>query len=241
MVELVRGVWLFMFLAAFAGCRTTSVATDSGVPDYEHLQLVYDVNSQYRSLPLTPQLAVGLDSELNLAEELSVDETSLDDGTSQAEGWKGVRLQIDYPHPDGFPGLARATLRLTTRPDPVYSPIDGQPFQNQEAPLELDTLSARACDDELWTLDIPRQQLNSLIGELNSSGFFRSQLRPEVGTRLAVKIDGQTPVDRNWTPEPRLDEFVHRVHTAGHLRGFVSRDADLPINPSIAQTGWSAN
>jgi len=213
--------------------------TESGVPDYEHLQLVYDVNSQFRSLPLTSQLVAGLNGESSLADELGLDDASLSEATSQSEGWKGVRLQIDYPHPDGFPGLARATLRLTTRPDPVYSPIDGRPFQYQEAPLEIDTLSARACDDELWTLDIPRQQLNALVAELNSNGFFRSQLRPEVGTRLAVQIDGHSPVERNWTPEPQLDEFVHRVHTIGHLRGFVSRDAKLPDNQGIAQTAWS--
>jgi len=234
-VDSVRGLWMFVMLAALVGCRTPSVATESGIPDYEHLQLVYDVNSQFRSLPLTSQFVTGLQGESSLADELGLDEKSVAETPSQSEGWKGVRLQIDYPHPDGFPGLARATLRLTTRPEPVYSPIDGRPFQIQEAPLELDTLSARACDDELWTLDIPRQQLNALVAELNSNGFFRSQLRPEVGTRLAVQIDGHSPVERNWTPEPQLDEVVHRVHTAGHLRGFVSRDADR----TVTQTSWS--
>ena len=239
MVDPVRGLWMFVVLAALAGCRTPSVATDSGIPDFEHLQLVYDVNSQFRSLPLTSQFVTRLNGESALEDDLELDETPLDPAPSQSEGWKGVRLQIDYPHPDGFPGLARATLRLTTRPEPVYSPIDGQPFQNQETPLELDTLSARVCDDELWTLDIPRQQLNALVAELNSNGFFRSQLRPEVGTRLSVQIDGHSRVERNWTPEPQLDEVVHRVHTLGHLRGFVSRDAELPDSRAITQTAWS--
>ena len=107
--------------------------------------------------------------------------------------WSTTSLVLLYPIPDGDAKLARATLQLE-RTDP-----DKQNSNPHRATLEL---------------DFPKQQLDLLLFDLAHSGFFERQTRPAADVQLQVEIDrGRTA--KQWTREPRLDDFIDRVLQEG--------------------------
>lgn len=218
MAPLVRLCLLTALAAGLAGCKSARIeqAAETGELQYRDVQLVYDVNGRYRDLPLS------------------------DPGVEQADHaeirhpWKSVRLQVDYPHPEGIPEIARATLRLSMQSDSVYTPVDASVFHRGDTvPPDLASETRPMCDDEIWILDIPRAQLDTLLVDLNEGGFFQSQMPNEVGTRLEVRIDGGRTA-KTWMAEPRLDAFVHRIRTDGRLSGFVTCGQPLD-GPAIAK------
>jgi hypothetical protein len=216
---LVRLCLLTALAAGLAGCKSARIAqaADTGELKYRDVQLVYDVNGRYRDLPIS-------EPGVELAEHEA----------ESRHQWKSVRLQVDYPHPEGIPEVARATLRLSMKSDSVYTPVDASVFhQGDIVPPDLASETRPMCDDEIWILDIPRPQLDSLLVELNEAGFFQSQMPNEVGTRLEVRIDGGRTA-KTWMAEPRLDDFVHRIRTDGRLSGFVTCGQPLD-GPAIAK------
>lgn len=215
------------------GCRLPHRVgkTETGAPRYDRINLVYDMNARYRDLPL-------FDGRLQRV-------AFSNDSTPQVpQRWKGARLSITYPHPEGASDTARATLRLSgadaqaaaqekfaeAKPgwmEKLHEPADF--FSRQEqAP---DTSIAALHSDEVWVLDFPRSELDLLLADLAQSGFFETQVRETPGTHLDVRIDsGRTT--KAWTPEPRFDDFVNRVYAEGRLSGFVAGDAKHESDPS---------
>lgn len=215
---------LAILACAFVGCRTGGrlAVTETGAPQYNQVNLVYELNGESRDIPL----------EAGGVAPASYSAASAKPG----ERWTLARLSIQYPHPDGMPGMARATLRLSGhtsnergRGTEASAPLVGRLWELPElfstAP-ESDQLTLTAArDDEVWVLDFPKPQLDLLLADLGKSGFFESQTRTDAGTRLEVAIDrGKTT--KPWTPEPRLDDFIARVHSEGRLSGFISRSAE---------------
>jgi len=216
--------WAFALtaLTLFAGCQSSRLAQRSDTPaaEFREVQLTYDVSGQYREIPLetsTVQLAGA--------------------GQKSLERWSSAKLSIQYPHPEGKADLARATLRLSghvTRPavsprsghSPTGATLSELPeLFGSESGEDFALPSAR--DDEIWVLDFPKQQLDLLMADLRHNGFFDSQTRPDPGTRLEVTVEGHRTA-KSWTPEPRLDDFVARVHEEGRLSGFASRQSGQP-------------
>ena len=112
---------------------------------------------------------------------------------SDQRAWSTKSLVLLYPIPYGDAELARATLQLE-RTD--QNEQNSNPHQ---ATLEL---------------DFPKQQLDLLLFDLAHSGFFERQTRPAADVQLQVEIDrGRTA--KQWTREPRLDDFIDRVLRAG--------------------------
>lgn len=208
-----------------AGCQLSHRVrqTDTGAADYRRCNIAYDLNARYRDLPLVDD---------------TVQPASIGDAAPATMRWKGARLTITYPHPDGTPSMARATLRLSGGDEPVLRPVSGTAdaaptwMQRLHDPVELfadrpepppATLTALHTD-EIWILDIPRSEVDLLLADLSQSGFFSSQARPDRGTYVDVQVDaGRT--QKTWTPDSRLDEFVHRVYGQGRLSGFVAANA----------------
>ena len=216
----------------FCGCQTVPkhLARKSQAP-FQEVRLVYDLSGQYRDIPLNRS---GID--------LVSDEQPATRGP--LERWTSARLQNQYPHPEGRAEMARATLRLSghlTTSRKTQPATNGSPYLPHVVELpELfsaddgdDFALPSARDDEVWILDFPRQQLDLLMADLKSAGFFDSQLRTDPGTRLEVELDHQK-TSKSWTPEPRLDDFIARVHKEGRLSGFVSR-SDPPPDSFAAQ------
>lgn len=218
-------VGLLLGCCLLAGCRIPPRlgVTDTGSPRYDRAMVVYELNGTQRPLPLS-------------ADEIS---PAGFEGRSPFEepvpsAWASARLAIQYPHPDGDTEMARATLRLSSRP---FEPADPM-AEAQGKVFGLDLLSTRSFgtpendttiadasgtypDDEIWVLDFPKQQLDLLLVDLAHGGFFEDQLRSASDARIDVQIDrGRTR--KSWTSEPRLDHFVARVYREGRLGGFVS-------------------
>jgi hypothetical protein len=239
-------VWVLTLSLALSavGCKTPAMlgSSDAPISDYREVELTYDVSGQYRDIPLdTP-----------LIQTASLESTGLgmSGSDSRASGkplerWTSAQLSIQFPHPEGKPDLARATLRLAghlAKPATPKSPsrasgngssatISNLPdLFGSEAGDELTLPSAR--DDEIWVLDFPKQQLDLLLADLRRAGFFENQTRTDPGTRLEVTLEGSR-ISKAWTPEPRLDDFLARVHEEGRLSGFAARTT-APQSPVVA-------
>ena len=221
----------------FAGCRLGHrvATTATGAPRYNRINVVYDLNASFRDLPLEGGLQPVSYSTVSSP---SVSCSTADQDTS-LHRWKGARLSITYPHPDGSHEMAQATLRLSSHAARQSKPPRGEkqkPAWTHELQDPAEVFSTaddshpatiRALHDEVWVLDFPKAELDLLVADLARAGFFESQVREDHGTHLDVQIDwGRTT--KTWTPEPRLDEFVNRVHGHGRLSGFVAADTGHP-------------
>lgn len=220
--------WQFVALVLGWGCCVSSgcqsagqlPVTKQGQPSYDKAFVVYEMDALQRPLPLTEN--AGQTSGPDALPPLLTESTH----------WVRAALSIQYPHPNGQLDLARATLRLSTLPEDEVRAVDqaGQhlgvdllatkAFESSRSPAE----SSR--DDELWVLDLPRQQLDLLLADLQHEGFFLPQSRAQLGTKLEVQVD-HSRLRKEWSPEPRLDQFVLRVYREGQLSGLVSR-FDVP-------------
>lgn len=224
-----------------AGCtrRHTVEKTRTGAPEYEELRLVYELRDGYGALGsrgLQPvQLVSGTEGEAaRTADHL----------------WGTATLRVEYPHPDARPGWARATLRLSPdersiarasrateapsaeRPTGLTGRVRNllpwgaeeaggemvapDPFIEHTPPTEPNQQTA----DEIWVLDIRREQLDLLLVELARSGYFEDQTRPVGGAHVSVRIDSGME-EKLWDPDPRLDDLAERVYTQGWIRGFA--------------------
>lgn len=207
---------------SLVGCQLPArlSARNAANPQYERANIVYELDGAQRPLPLT-------DPEVKAAAFLAEDEVS-----AAAPEWAGATLSLQYPHPDGVTDTARATLRLSAEPlrnspsalaqatrwlgwnrsgEPSHSPVAADSKQ----PVR---------DDEIWVLDLPKQQLDLLLTDLQQSGFFQAQTRSQAGTKLDVQLNGGR-VQKEWSAEPRLDHFMSRVYKEGRLEGLVAREA----------------
>jgi hypothetical protein len=174
-------------------------------------------------------------------------EESPDDHPDANGSWSTACLTIAYPHPDDLPGMARATLVLSQtdshelpKPPTIRERIAQS--LNRRATAEQDACkgssahaSSSGPDDEIWVLDFPKQQLDLLLADLQASGFFENQTRPNGGALLQIAVDrGRT--QKTWTPEPRLDDVVSRVFREGMLDGFVAVETNKPTRDSKLQS-----
>ncbi|MDB5390016.1 MAG: hypothetical protein JWM11_5662 [Planctomycetaceae bacterium] len=232
--QILRFLAAVVFLSAITtGCQLPNrmKLSKSGSPQYEKANIVYRLDGELRPLPLS-------DTEIK--------PLSFDDAVSAAplasnpgSDWSTATLSVQYPHPDGTPELARATLRLSA------SPLGGTGLGISQASrwlgkgrsIEPSILGEAAKppqrDDEIWILDLPKQELDLLVADLRKSGFFQAQTRTESGTKLDVQLDSAR-VNKEWSPEPRLDQFISRVYVEGRLGGLVACETPDEHNGVIA-------
>jgi hypothetical protein len=180
-------------LLAIAGCmlpHRVGVTAD-GAPQYEQVRIVYTAHAA--------QGACFLPAAYSSAD-------------AEGERWAMPQLTIEYPHPDGDPALARATLRLL----PVNA--EAGPPRNRFIRLAAwrESLLPEHADDGsiVGVLDVPKHQLDLLIVDLARTGYFDPQTVPSAPARLAVQIDSGR-LAKPWSFEPRLDDFVVRTQAAG--------------------------
>ncbi|MDB5334758.1 MAG: hypothetical protein JWN70_377 [Planctomycetaceae bacterium] len=203
------------------GCRggaSSLSASKSGTPQYERANIVYDLDGSQRPLPLTNSevKAVAFDAD--------------PEKPPPAPEWAEATLSIQYPHPDGTTDTARATLRLCAEPrhDSPSAVAQARRWLGWSGGSETADGSATKTprrDDEIWVLDIPKQQLDLLLTDLQGNGFFQAQTRAESGTKLDVQLNWGR-VQKEWSAEPRLDHFMARVYREGRLGGLVAKDTD---------------
>lgn len=206
--------------------------------DYEKATIVYELSGTCGALASTAiRRAYAIDPERGEAGD------PVPDGRLT---WQSALVTIQYPHPQQGPGCARATIRLSHVPvvrQPVKPKIvAGRMVANAthavnpkfKVPEVVPEPQSKPRDgapsgDEIWVMDVSKQELDLILCDLASNGFFAQQWRPSGGGRLYVAVDG-CQTRKAWTPEPRLDDFIGRVFGEGSLQTDPLQDA-APLAP----------
>lgn len=197
---------------AVAGCSSSEKIrlTESGAPDFQSLEIVYDVDS-----------AGGLagPSEPNAVRPAGLS----DSGHADQGAPTRLRLEIQYPYPGIHPEFVHATLRVVAAGANGSDlglrsggPTGLQGFSNANShggglmSLTVGPLPATPAPNsgqECLVLDMPKSELTALFLDLANDGFFQRPAVKEGQSHLEVMYNkGQ--VDKVWTREPRLEDLV---------------------------------
>lgn len=157
-----------------------------------------------------------------------------------------AELHIVWPHSECAPENARAIIRLwhRGRPDPLRRPkvALGRPYGKFLSVMdrrlilpdemeERDEQKPVAISPEIYTLDFARSELDLILPDLACGGYFTNQWRPNGGATLIVQVDRKR-FQKDWTPEPRLDDLLTRVSDDGRRL--------LPVSPEDAPADLKA-
>jgi hypothetical protein len=132
----------------------------------------------------------------------------------------------------GKPGYALAEVVIEAKNPPVPTPPSKKPAWRRFADGVHEVLTqnnlpgVRLSDgiNEAWSLDVPRSELENVIGRLSQTGYFRLAGNPNPGVNVTCRIDGRA-MDKQWGHVPELDALMERVRNEGHLVSYVR-----PIN-----------
>lgn len=220
-------IWILLLSlpAGLAGCRLPYKVQvgDGGAPEYSELNVSYTLRSSRLTSDTDPETGIRQASAI-------VEQTPLD-GT-----WPEARLKIEYPHPESRTGYARASLRigrtpiLPERPSITHRIADG--FRSLTGSDSFDSCNP-GLHDEVWALDVPKEDIDEILIALARRGYFDDQTRPTGEASIRVQVDrGST--EKVWTSEPALDELIQRIRSDGWIAGFIECEES-----GIQQTGWS--
>lgn len=234
---------MLLSLLFSSGCKTSQVVSQSkpegsagGIkPGYNDLVLNYETTDLRRlfSRIKTGSVANSLASHFSFGEE-SISKEPLK-SADQVGKWSQARIQIVYPHPDGSEdkGLARLVV---SRHSPI-KPVSHQSSINLKDRLSRLMLRAsgaspefaqqighkegesQTVDEEVWQLDLPKEELDILLSELSERGFFNQQERPRGEATVSILVD-QGKLSKRWTSEPRLEDLMQQVYDEGKLSAF---------------------
>ncbi len=209
----------------------------TSVAEYEDFSLSYETDTAPRAKSLIP-------SPIRTVSGSLIDGKPADDDRFAEERWSRARFQLIYPHPSGDmeKGLARLII---TRHSPSAAKEDEMAFPLQRHVKGL-LKSARdtpgrllGFDDsrtqpvshgeEIWELDLPKEEIDILLAELSHRGFFQKQERPRGEALVHVEIDNDR-VSKRWTNEPRLEELMLQVYNEGRLSAFGRKAPDTLLS-----------
>ncbi|HVC93326.1 MAG TPA: hypothetical protein VND64_06520 [Pirellulales bacterium] len=230
-----RGTWLsaVLVLAPAAGCGSMqphTVRIDSTVGMYQMAKLTYRIDAGKLSEPV------------NVA-NITGKQVSYEQKPSGPYADRSVaRLAIEYPHPGGKPGFALAEVVVEARKPPVTTQGTKKSTWRRLADdmhqiLTQNGLPGVKLADgihEAWYLDLPRSDLDAVIGQLSQAGYFHLAGNPAPGVNVSCKIDGQQ-VNKQWGHVTALDELIERVRHEGQLASYTRPLDDEPLKPAGAQ------
>lgn len=128
-------------------------------------------------------------------------------------------LRITYPHPDAPVGCARAEVQIDSAAMPNVMQLDRRPgealpwFQrlSHSAPSPADA------QHETWVLDIPRAELDDLLGTLSSPGHVTIAGRGKTtGVTLTTEFNLRHS-QGSCQKVPELDAVMRNVRDSGRL------------------------
>ena len=230
-----------------ASCRVTpeSITHSRTTHDYDRLEIIYRAHlaegvllqaSQFPSAPdsrLIEPNQTGIVTVSAQSDSASSVSTAASESIGSELNWSVAELRVQYPHPDQRENYARVTLQ--------WQPIDyGQTFEQRSLRSALEEgveirKARRETRRDRWfwershpsesgttvvEFDLPRPELDSLVRELNSHGFFSHELLPrdvatsERASQLEVRLDRRW-TSRAWRYEPALDALTTRVYEQG--------------------------
>jgi hypothetical protein len=126
-------------------------------------------------------------------------------------------LVVTRPHPSGNPELALVTVTFHSNEETasdsaassVWSAIagssDDEPSTGGGEPFR-----------EVWTLDVPRWQLDNLVGKLRKQNFFRRSKILSPKATVDTFIDGRR-FAKPFKEIPELDSLILQIRSRGRL------------------------
>lgn len=212
--------------------------------DYEKATVVYELSGSCGALASTA---------IRRAYAMKLDEGDITTFVAPNRlTWQSAIVTIQYPHPVDGPCSARATIRLSRRlllrssrkprvtlGRPTVelahrlNPKSQAPPVVVEAPPRVETCES---PDEIWSMDITKQELDLLLCDLSATGFFSQQWRPNGGGHLYVELD-KCLTRKVWTPEPKLDDLIARVFGEGTLEMEAPEGTPTPRDVTPSEPG----
>lgn len=202
-----------------ASCRVTSqaIARTQKAQDYRRLEIIYQAHPETGAMFSSPTGIIQASARVS-------------DDPFQNMTWSKAELRIECPHPDGRADMARLTLHY--RPVQCGCECDRKSWGKTMEERSGTRQSARAAFRERWfydpaglelneritQLDLPKAELDAVLAELDSHGFFAEHSRsPESESHLEVRLDRHW-TSRRWGYEPSLDALTTRVYQEGIMR-----------------------
>lgn len=138
-------------------------------------------------------------------------------GQPQASGNCQGTLEIIYPHPGKREGYALVKVTMGSEAKAVSKPTGWRrlfPWPSAD----------RNSGQETYSMDIPRSELDHIVGKLQQTGYFEKGTSSQKAADLATQIDGAN-VRRSWDRIAELDALLARVYAAG--RSALAAETDL--------------
>lgn len=223
-----------VLLAAVTGCESLqprSVQIDAASGRYQSAQLTYELDTGRLSQPVqTARIA---------AHQVSYQQQP----SSPLPDRSHARLSVQYPHPRGKAGFALAEVVIEADQTPVKSSsgTDKSAFQRFVSSIGdamNDILPGMQYGEgvrEAWALDISKEELDQLIGQLANSGYFAYGPDTTPGVEVFTRLDGKI-VRKNWHQVTALNDFIERVRHEGQLVSYV-RPPQTEAQPADAAGG----
>jgi hypothetical protein len=209
---------------ALASCRVTSqaVTRSQNTPDDERLEIIYrahpEAGTLFSSVPRSsPSGIVQASAEVPAGV-----------APFHSMSWAKAELRIECPHPDGRPDYARVTLHFA--PVECGEECAAKSWAHQMEERVGVRQIRRATFRERWfyesprnesaietfaELDLPKAELDRILAEIASHGYFAEQRQPiDSESLLEVRLNRRW-TSKRWSFEPTLDALVTRVYEQG--------------------------
>ena len=142
-------------------------------------------------------------------------------------------LDIQYPHPAGREGqaLVGVVIQHQHGPDRGMPPGWIQSVRRWVLRADEDLLAGANRDmHEAWALAVPRADVERILGQLQSAGFYGSAEQRRGHVRIISQI-GSERVAKDWASVNAMDELMHRIRSQGQLISFQGIALPLESQP----------
>lgn len=222
MKKIKRNAILCLFISAIALLSLCAAALGQGVPvPYERATIIYRTDSD----------------RLNIQAVAANRTWGQQPGRIEAQTvpvFTVSRLKIKYPHPAGRTGIAYTEVAFrphTTRPARGALSIRDRFFRvfggSDSAPQPTDL------PGEVWTMDLPKWQLDTVVAKLSEQNFFRRSAVLNAEVYLGARIDDRTQ-GKKFRALPELDSLILRIRHEGRMLNptFAGGDSAPPPRPA---------
>lgn len=214
-----RAMLLLACVGSFSyGCsfvdRRPKLPIDSAAGLYDQAKVEYKLDAGQLNLPLAVTRVEGQLVSYDQVPSAPRRDTSV--GT----------LSIEYPHPEGRAGYARARLEISShapaaaseQPEAADASAWSKLGQQMNPRRLLTSTGAKPSPgvDETWELDIPRSYLDAAVTSLDRSGYFDSRQKGAEGVEINARVDGRN-VRKSWQQVPELNELMVAIRNQGRL------------------------
>jgi hypothetical protein len=225
-------------LIVAAGCQALAPRTvriDTTVGMYQTAQLSYRIDTGKTSEPVKVANIAG--------QQVSYQQKP----SGPYPGHSVVQLAVMYPHPGGHPGYALAEVVVKARKPPATTPPADKPAWRQftdgihEILTQNNLPGIKLADGvyEAWALDIPRSDVDGLVGRLGETGFFHLAGNSAPGIDVTCVINGQT-IEKQWGHVSELDTLIERVRNEGTLVSYTHPLEDEKPKPTAQPVRFAA-